>query len=310
MKKIMSIFVLGMLLLTLASFAVAEEDPSETTDAEIEQEIETMSTPPGAEYRLDQLELSLENQIEHAKDILSEINVSDEAMEELEGYVVKMELLLERVQAMVPTGTPEEMAAEFVAAKKEAITLSQDFRKSLYNATTKVKIDAIKERIQEIRELRKAEIESRLEDMKDTMYMRRISSLLEALGLEDQDIMEKVKNGEMTKEEAKEIIKKAISELTPEQKEELKSEVKEMNEQVREDMAAKRSEFKASMQEKREEIKSLFQARFAERRAAFEARMSERKNNMQERLSEFQDRMKERLDKAGQRRSNKTDRTN
>lgn len=286
MKKIMSLVFFTLILMSIIPLGLAQEE-TEATEVELEQEIQTMSTIDGAQYRLDQLALSLENQIEHAKDILSEVNVSDEIMEELNGYVVEMELLLERVNELEPSGTPSEMAAEFVAIKKQAITLTQNFRKTLYSAVRQERIEQIKEQVRETKELRKQELKAELEEKKENMYMNRINHILNAIGEDASEIIEQYQNGEITREEAAALIKEKYDSLSQEEKDALKSEIKSQAEQVKANLEARKEQAKAAYEAKKAEIKANAEARREQLKAKFQAALEERKANAEARREQL-----------------------
>ncbi|MFC2162253.1 hypothetical protein ACFLRF_01100 [Candidatus Altiarchaeota archaeon] len=276
MKKIF-VLILGLLIVSAISLAAADDD------TDLEAEADAMHTPPGAQYRLDQLEISLENHIERAKDILTEVNVSDDAMSELEDYVIELELLLERVQEMEPTGTPSEMAADFVAIKKEAITTTQNFRKALHDSVIQEKIAGIKERIRERHEERRNASMARIRERKEKMYMTRLSGIITTLGIEDEDLMAQVGNGSLTKREAKDMITDAWKNLSKEDKTGVRLAVKEKRDAAKADIKARKEQAKARLRAKQAEIKADWKAKMAERKANFRAKLSERKEAHNER---------------------------
>ena len=301
MRKIMSVVLLGLLLMSIIPLGLAQED-TEETEVELEEEAELMSTIQGAQYRLDQLALSLENQIEHAKDILSELELSEEVMNVLNGYVVDMELLLERVKAIEPSGTASEMAAEFVAIKKEAITLTQEFRRTLTSSINQQKIEQVKERVREMKELRQEEFKAQLKEKKENMYMNRLNDVLEAIGADVDDIMQQLENGEITREEARELIRERINAMSEDDHEELREKIKEQAEEAKENFQARKEEAKANFEAKKAEIKAnaqeareQYKERKEEAKANYETKKAEIKANAENRREELKAQFKARL---------------
>jgi hypothetical protein len=287
MKKIMSLLLLGILLMSIIPLAIAEET-EEINEEEVEEEIERMSTIPGAEYRLQQLALSLENQIENAKDIISELDADQEVIDELSEYVLEMELLLERINEIDTDGVPEEMAAEFVAVKKEAIELTHKFKMTLISSVNSQKIEQVRERVREMKELRLQEIKNRLEEKKQNMYMHRVNNALENAGIASS-VMERVRNGELTREEAIEIIKENFNSLSGDEIKNLRAEVREQAEKAKDNAQSKRAEAVAKAIQKRSEIRENAMNKIGEMMSQFENRIQERKENSDARLQQLRE---------------------
>ena len=285
-KEIRSILMLVALSMLVIPFVSATE---EVSDEELTDEIETMGLPERGVYRFEQLRISIENQVEYGKDILSELEVSDEVMSKLEGYIIDLEVLQESINTIDLTGSPANLAAEFLEIKKEAISISQNFKTTMNQAVRAPEIEQIKANFAEMKELRKEEAKLRIEEKKAEASAKRGVRLLEELGIE-------VDEGR-TPEETKTLVKEALNALSDEEKEELKAEIKAERETAKANLEAKKAEAKANMKTKREEIKAELQAKREAKRAKLKADLEERKNNMQAIKTGMKEKLEER--KAG-----------
>jgi cell division protein FtsI/penicillin-binding protein 2 len=245
MKK--AIFALILFLFLILPEAMAQD----TSDEELESEILTMSTPPGAEYRLLQLELSLSNQIDTANHILEEINASEEVQALLAGQIETLELLLQRIQGLELSGTAAELAAEFVAIKAQAIEATQAFRRTALGVTPRERALQIKEKVRQSQEPRLNALRARLEESREYMYMKWLSGLMQA-----DNAIEKHELGEITREQARAMVSNSYMGLRAEQKRNLSLTLDEHRAEALQQMEAKRATAKERIEQKTSEIKA------------------------------------------------------
>lgn len=290
MKKILSILLIGLFICSIMPLALAE-DISTVSNTELEQQITEMSTPETAKYRLDQLALSLESQIEHAKDITTELNATSDTTIKLEGYIAELEVLLDRVKNINPSSTPIQMAAEFLSIKIDAITISQNFRTTIQSVASTEKIKDITNKTQEMKSLREAELKSQLEASKETMYTTTMKNLLLAQGLTDPAITEKIQNSDVTSEELKNLIKNVVSNLSSDKRSEFKTLISQSKNDIKSSMEAKKTEIKAEMKAKSAEIKAQKQAEKAQKQADIAAKRTQRASEQATKKAELQSKL-------------------
>ena len=137
MKKIFVYMLLALLLIATAGFVSAQETSQETdfevSDEVIDKELRMMSCENGADYRFNQLIISLEAHIAHAKDIVKTANVSSQAKEDLSTIVSQLEELHLQANDYVVDleKSPDVLASEFIAFRQEANLLTKEFRTDL-----------------------------------------------------------------------------------------------------------------------------------------------------------------------------------
>ena len=290
MKKKLTILFLGLLILSVMPFVVAEDD-------EVADEINRMGTHMGSQHRFDVLVASLENQIDTGKDLLTELdeNVSDEVADELAGYVEDLEDLLVRARNIDTSRNPSELAAEFLSIKKEAQTISMDYKKLYHSTMRSARIAEIKAKFTQRMEERKTGLHERLMQKKEDAYAKRMSGLLNKLGVEDEDIWAKYENGVMTKDDVKNLIKTKMNSLSNDERKELRADIaktrneslarsKEMRENVKDRIQEKIAQMKADREEKRTERKAQFQERIQQHKENMEMRKAEIKENINNKM--------------------------
>jgi hypothetical protein len=263
------VLMLILVLVSIFSFALAEDIDEE----ELTQELNVMSLPESANYRFEQLAISLENQIAHGNDIISEINVSEEVLAQLTNYVAELEILLNETNGMDLSLGASELAAEFVSIKKQAITVSQEFRKLINTEIRTEKIVEIKEKNVQKKELRNHEAVKKMQEKKAQALAQRSNRLLENLGIEVNE------NASMN--EIREQIKQGLNGLTNSEKEELGNKLEEEKQFVKANVQAKKQETQQKIMQKRTEINEMLQEKKAQRIALIESNIEQKRLGIQ-----------------------------
>ena len=267
-QKFASLALVFMLVLTSVPFALAE-----VSDSELEDEIEIMGISERAEYRVRQLVISLESQIEYAEDILVELDVSDEVMSDLEDSVIKFEALLDRANGIDLTSSADVLAAEFLAIKEEASEISSEFRSTVHDAVVSSELENLKASIKEMKDMRRDVARLEIAEIREAFELERAERLFDELGIE-------VAEGS-TPEETRALIKEALSELSSDERNEFRAELKADREAARDDVAALKAETKAEIEANRAELRAGAKAARDERKAGMEAAREARKANVE-----------------------------
>lgn len=273
-----------------SSETVVEDDSSETEV--VDEEVEIMADPLGADIRLLQLERAISRRVMWGATIVEYIEEKDvdADVSELNRILDELELLIEEVQGVSREGTVEEITQQFVEIKNDAKDLVHEFKKLLPSYLDESDRVALKEKLktvdrQVIRDLTKQILEA-----KRQYVAARVERVLGNMGVQDSEIVAKIESGELTVQQAKLQIATRFRALTPVQKKAVVAKVK--------NTVSERKEFK-------NEIKS----QYAERRSNIAERRSnrlEKRSNLAE-AKGFEERA-ERLEKrsdAAERRSDK-----
>ena len=288
---------------------------SETESEEVNEEIsnsdsEILSNPFGAEMRLLQLKKRVEFQIEGGELILDRINNANKSeqfdMEKLEEIILGFEGIIDSIENFDFTATPEEMAEEYVALKKEAISLTKQFREEVRNGLSEEDKKQLREAIKKNHLIRKEIKDKRIEELRAKYNAKKTQEILERIGENRPELIAKIESGELSLEEIREKLNANYAKLNEERKEKAKAKLEEEKKKLQIKAQERRAELEAKSQERREELKAKTQerreelkAKAQERRAELEAKTQERRAELeakaQERRAEFEAKNKERL---------------
>ena len=153
MNKRWSIIMVLLLMISLTSFAVADDaEDTEQDDLEIDEEtqeeIEIMPYPYGAQIRLLQLEKAITKNIARGTEIIAALQEVDVNTTSLEAILAELELVKEEVQAADPNAT--DAVQVFIDLKADAIELSKEFRDTVRELIDDTTLEALRERIREM----------------------------------------------------------------------------------------------------------------------------------------------------------------
>lgn len=220
-----------------------DEDETEEAENETEEETETMNTPYGAEVRLLQLEIAID------RNILKGLKIAEEAENatELQAIIEEMKALKTEVQNADPSA--EDAVQVFVDLKKDARDLSKKFRDAARALIKEDKRAAIKEKI---KNLENKELKEKVRAKIRAFNAQRMQDLYSTLGL-GEDIVEKIRNGNMTAKEARDQMKEALKTMTKEEMSELYQQMKEKKIERRVEAKAKLAELKEQFSERKEQ---------------------------------------------------------
>ncbi|MFH1332734.1 MAG: hypothetical protein ABIH53_00665 [archaeon] len=261
MKKIISILLVMLVALSALPLVLADDNTTvdDTTDNDLEDEdeeeteAEIMGTQYGAEVRLLQLEKAITLNIERGREVIAEA----EDPTELEAILAELEALLTEVQNADPAA--EDAVQTFVDLKKDARDLCKQFRDAAKPLIPEEKQEQLREKI---RKMEHKELKEKIKAKIRAFNSHKMQNFYGVLGLEE-DIVEKIINGEITAKEAKEQMKEKLKSMTKEERKEAYQQLKEQR--IAAEVAAK-------------------------------AKVAKAKENFLERQ---QNRIKERLEKAG-----------
>jgi hypothetical protein len=230
-KNLKYFFVFSMLALLLLSFfpvAVAEEDIEETDDMLAQEtlaEASGMYHGTGAEVRLLQLEKAITRNIILGNKIIAYLQGNNTNTTDLEAIVTEFEALKLEVQDLDPSS--ENATEDFVNIKQESIELSKEFRDTLRALIGKDNGPLLEGEIQQVDwseiEEYNAEIKSKIHEQNAQI----VGKLFESLGIENDELLEKVRNGEATFAEVRDVVAAAVKDMTPEERKEAWTELKE-----------------------------------------------------------------------------------
>ena len=271
MKKILYtiLTIITLLFATQLTFA----DTDNVTDDELgisTQELEILSDSTGAEIRLLQLKKRIEIQIENANLILDTMNETDVEVEET---IAELENLLAMIEETDFNKTADLLAQDFVAIKAQAIQSSKQFKEQTQTKLSSEEKNQLKEEIKVQTQNRLNAKDEKVEELKNQYNAKKTREMLKNFGLENEQLAQKVENGELTSTQAKEELMNQFKNMTQEQKKEATLKVKEQQQKSKVQAKKNEDQIKASLEQKKEQI----QNRYEEHKDALMAKVQEKR---------------------------------
>ncbi len=203
MKKIIIPTVLCILL--LAGFAYAEEDFS------------SFDCSFGAKVRLLQLESSITKNILWGEKILDAARNKSADTGNLSMILDELEILKQEVSETQPV-SGEESAQRFVDLKDEAKVLTEEFRAVSHEIFTSREIASLRGKLENSSWKETKNISAEIKNARREYNLYQINSTLSDLGIENESLMLRVGQGNMTKSELKGIFRASIENMSSEDK--------------------------------------------------------------------------------------------
>ncbi len=205
-------------------FKVREEEEVDEEDENTEEEIKIMQHKPGKKIRLLQLRAKITHAILRGQvviDYLSEKDVSQDLISELQGILAELEILRSEIREIPESDSREEAITKFIDIKKESRDLVKQFRKKVWEITTEDEREEIKDRLHEMREEHRDRIKDirlELEELRHLLHSKEVQRLLDHMGVEDKRLINAILSGSLTVDEIKTKLREHFNSLSDDQK--------------------------------------------------------------------------------------------
>jgi len=247
MKKVFALFLVTMMLLSFVPAAFGEEEATpelisadsaeeeateeeaeeveeEAIDEETEEETELISESNfGAKVRLLQLEKSVTKSYLIGQEVVNVLSEKGEDVSELESILAEMKVLKDEVSALDPSS--ETAVDDFVNIKRDIKDLNKQFKRIASPLLSADDKQAVRDAIKDNEEL--ASLNQEIRDALRELNANRVGKALDRMGVEDPELIDKIKSGDATPEEVKNGLRNAFGQLDPEEKEAAKQRFKE-----------------------------------------------------------------------------------
>ena len=225
-SKLIGLIVLSIFLLMTLPVALAEET---ILDANTTGEIKIMSTQSGAEIRLLQLERSLvRNGLVGAR-VIEMIQISHPEFDitETQNKLNELEVLLEDVKNYNLEENSETVVENFVAMKKEALLISQEFKNMTSTKLSTQNREAVRLMVNatEVNEL--APINEAVKATIRLYNAEKIGNLFSSMDVNNSELLQRIRTGEATKTQAMTSLKERFNGLNTEIKTQAEARIKE-----------------------------------------------------------------------------------
>ena len=229
--KIISIMALSIILL-MTMPAVFADDVNATEinlDENTISEIQIMNTSTGAEVRLLQLEKSItRNALVGAKVIeVIQSNHPEFDLTDAEAKLTDLEILLDDVKNYNIELNAETLVEDFVAMKKEAITIAQDFKSITGQVLTAQDKQEIHDAVSNLDTNQLAPIGEAIRATIRMHNAEKISGLFGAMDMNKDVLIKQIRNGEMTKAQVMTSLKEAFNGVKEDQKQLVGAKIRE-----------------------------------------------------------------------------------
>ena len=237
MKKIISILLVLLIVVSVAPLALAEDEETasgesdvepvlisveeeesedEELDEETEEEIEAMDNQYGAEVRLLQLELAIAKNIGKGNDVIAKAQELEKDVSELEAIIGEMEALKEEVIAADPAA--EDAVQTFVDLKKDARDLSKEFREKAREIIPPSEANKLRERLKEKMMAKLDDLKEKITEKRMQFNARRLGALFRKMNIKNEELIKKLKAGEITVKEVKTQTREQFKAMSPEER--------------------------------------------------------------------------------------------
>ncbi|MGM5488654.1 MAG: hypothetical protein ACQESG_06915 [Nanobdellota archaeon] len=242
MKRMLSLFIAGLLMLSIGAFVTAQAD-----------EVAVMNSKSGAEVRLLQLEKSIEKNIVIGEKVVENIlerNLQAD-VSEMNTILAELEVIQEEVEGMAEERLNTSQVAErFVIIREEAKSKSAEFR-SMAEVS-----EGDKAKIRE--EARNnPEVEAKLQQVRQRIRQHnaaQVSDILANMGVENETLVNRVRDGELNVGEAVSQVARTFRGLGQEQKQQasaiMDTQRAQMNQHAQEAVENARRNMDQKMQER------------------------------------------------------------
>ncbi|MEK6854915.1 MAG: hypothetical protein AABX73_01705 [Nanoarchaeota archaeon] len=311
MKKSLIIVVLIASLMFLSSFVFAQSNITDSAnnetssnesvdisnetevDDDTEKEVEVMDISHGARMRALQLQFQIMRRVLWGEAVIERLgNKTNVTTTELEGIVEELRLLGDEAGRIYNNETANVTVQHFIDIKKDAKALVKEFRKKARLLLSEGDKNALRLKFSEIDRAELKELHGQISEQRRLLNAERARRVLAASGAENEDILRKIKDGEISKREALEQLKTEIKIMKDEEKDRLKEKLREEENKRRELKDKIVSEFK----EKRLERAS---DRLADRAVELRKKGAEKAGNVLEKNSEA---LRKRAEKVAEKR--------
>ncbi|VVB74402.1 Uncharacterised protein [uncultured archaeon] len=228
-NKIWVIALLFVALLAIPMVAFAENADTNTISDDTINEMRIMGDPLGAHVRLLQLEKSLTRNVLSGQAVLDVIakNHPDTNTVSAGATLDSLEMLTGELKTIIENADTNTSVQKFVEIKKEGITLTQQFREQTRDILTATDKQEIRDKVAEIDKNELKTISDQTEHVKNQFNADKVEALLKLMNVSNPELIQRITDGNATKQEVEDAVTAAYNALTPEQKTTVDSLIKE-----------------------------------------------------------------------------------
>ena len=221
----------------LRSGGCVVDSDDDSDENETEDEIEVMEHTRGAEMRLLQLEKAIKRRVLWGNAVIDRLQEKNISTTELEGILSELDGLTDDVEAEIDalgTKSRNETVREFIRIKMEAKNLTKEFRQTARTLLNASDNSALRMRFSELDRDELEELKNRIRERHREFNSERLADLIEKLGIDGDEIVQKYENGEITLEEALKMVKEEFRNKVDEEKARVRERLRNESEEIEE----------------------------------------------------------------------------
>jgi len=221
MKKLLPVVFVTLIAMSVFSAAVLADDNETENETNTLKEVKIMADQRGAGVRLLQLENRIERNIIFGEAVIEKIKENNVSFDttQLEALLEELKALKEEVTGInTSTINKTEAVRLFVDLKKDAIDICQQFREMARTAFSENEIETFRERTETRVRVRMGEMNQKLKEAIREYNGEHIAEVLGDIGQQNQELIDRIKNGEISPGGIKSELAKMISQLNREMK--------------------------------------------------------------------------------------------
>lgn len=228
-KKLLMLFFVMTLVISLP-LAIAEDETTDdsTTLKEDEAEIVNETTSYGAEVRVLQLQKAISRNIVAGEEVLEAVKdtITDEDKTKAQEIIDTLKTLKTETEEFNYEEEADVLAELYVSLKKDARDLGKEFRDLTKDYLKDIDMQQLRKRIQEKNQKNSQVLSEKIKEKRQADREERLLALLNRLGIEDEEVIAKIKAGELNIGQARSALVKATKGLSKEKREQALEKVK------------------------------------------------------------------------------------
>lgn len=211
------VFLFAILFLVFAPTILADDETTgnNSSNETMDDDVAAFQSSWGAKVRLLQLEKSITKNILWGTEIVTAIKNLNETADtgDLEAILAELELLKQEVSSTEPI-SGEAGAQMFVDMKRDAINLTKQFRTIVMSMLHPGDVNGLRKRLGQLEYNETKNLRERIREAVREYNAEEINELLEVIGVNNTALMERIRTGNATKKEVKDVLNDAIKNLT------------------------------------------------------------------------------------------------
>lgn len=271
--KMFAILIAVLFIVSMIPLALAQDNGSNNSEVGVQEvdiqdnfseveieEVEVMHNPEGQIQRFTQLNESIQKSILIGQEALNTFeNVSEEDLVTFNRVLSDLNALVVVINEVDYNSSFEELAKTYVGVRREAVSLVKEFRNLSKNYISEEKANQLRKQLRERNKEKIKEMKEKIQQKVRETYASNAKRFMEKFGVEDEALIQRYLNGEITNNEFRHQLKEIVKNFSKENKEKVFEGIKNERAQFKKrikNVEAHKAELKQKLEERKGKIKS------------------------------------------------------